>query len=480
MDWPLFFKDQLEIGNRESQVGICTLWTEKEKIMERIGKEEYCVIGNLYTAMGINAMIKNILANPRIRYLVLCGKDMNKSGEALVSFMKNGIDSKRKIVGHEAYIDSSVPIDLVEKFRSNVKLIDMREREDEISNKISSLPELPAFMEPVFIEEEDKTFPSMPADRVCFTVRDSTIGNAWLNILDIIMKFGEEKDSEYGVKQKEIINLVSVIDGDDKVIAEWFRFNENDLKAYYPQMLSSSKTNGISYTYGERLFSHPLYHTIKISDKWKNEVNITFNQIKSIIEHLKKAPYTRRAVAFTWNIELDSKSEHPPCLTQLSWNIKNRKLYQTAVIRSNDMFGAWPLNAFALRKLQKRIAEEIGIKAGGMIIISNSAHIYEQNWKESMDILNKHFTGKSLEFETDILGYFLVSVKDGDIVVQHHLPDGRKSDYKFIGKSAIELYRKIMHEGLVSKLDHAAYLGKELARAEQALKNDKEFFQDKA
>ena len=67
---------------------------------------------------------------------------------------------------------------------------------------------------------------------------------------------------------------------------------------------------------------------------------------------------------------------------------------------------------------------------------------------------------------------------DDEIVVQHHLPDGRKSEFVFRGKNSTKLYRKILHENLVSRTDHAAYLGMELSRAEAALKENKEFVQD--
>ncbi|MEM3426463.1 MAG: DUF4346 domain-containing protein, partial [Thermoproteota archaeon] len=42
------------------------------------------------------------------------------------------------------------------------------------------------------------------------------------------------------------------------------------------------------------------------------------------------------------------------------------------------------------------------------------------------------------------------------------------------------LYRRILNENLVSRLDHAAYLGKELTRAEIALREGKPYVQDKA
>ncbi|MBC8217695.1 MAG: hypothetical protein H8E73_04465, partial [Planctomycetes bacterium] len=67
---------------KDSNVAICTLWTEKKKILKNVSDEKYNICGNLYNANGINYIIKNVLANPLIRYIVLCGRDLRFSGEA--------------------------------------------------------------------------------------------------------------------------------------------------------------------------------------------------------------------------------------------------------------------------------------------------------------------------------------------------------------------------------------------------------------
>ena len=48
------------------------------------------------------------------------------------------------------------------------------------------------------------------------------------------------------------------------------------------------------------------------------------------------------------------------------------------------------------------------------------------------------------------------------------------------GTDAASIYYTIIERGFISKLDHAAYLGKELTKAEYFLKYDIPFIQDKA
>ena len=48
------------------------------------------------------------------------------------------------------------------------------------------------------------------------------------------------------------------------------------------------------------------------------------------------------------------------------------------------------------------------------------------------------------------------------------------------GSCARDMYLTLTLNGWVSRLDHAAYLGKELARAEWCMKNNEEYIQDGA
>jgi tetrahydromethanopterin S-methyltransferase subunit A len=48
------------------------------------------------------------------------------------------------------------------------------------------------------------------------------------------------------------------------------------------------------------------------------------------------------------------------------------------------------------------------------------------------------------------------------------------------GKTARDVCLALIRNGWVSKLDHAAYLGRELARAELALRSGRPFTQDSA
>jgi tetrahydromethanopterin S-methyltransferase subunit A len=81
----------------------------------------------------------------------------------------------------------------------------------------------------------------------------------------------------------------------------------------------------------------------------------------------------------------------------------------------------------------------------------------------------------------DPSGYFVVFVDErrARLCLEHYTADG-VLDCVIEGASAVELYCPAIERGLVSRLDHAAYLGRELARAEEALGTGRRYVQDAA
>ncbi len=82
---------------------------------------------------------------------------------------------------------------------------------------------------------------------------------------------------------------------------------------------------------------------------------------------------------------------------------------------------------------------------------------------------------------SDPAGYFVIYVdrSRGMLSLEHYLNDGIL-DTVIDGASAAELYFPAIDRGLISRLDHAAYLGRELARAEESLRVGEPFVQDAA
>jgi tetrahydromethanopterin S-methyltransferase subunit A len=84
------------------------------------------------------------------------------------------------------------------------------------------------------------------------------------------------------------------------------------------------------------------------------------------------------------------------------------------------------------------------------------------------------------DFVPDPKGYFTVhpNLEAKEIIVEHHDINGKITKI-IAGKKADDLYHTIVREGLLSRHEHAAYLGRELAKAELAIRKNLDYEQDR-
>ena len=84
--------------------------------------------------------------------------------------------------------------------------------------------------------------------------------------------------------------------------------------------------------------------------------------------------------------------------------------------------------------------------------------------------------------QLDQEGYFIILVRKGKknpLYVEHYKNNGRLL-HIIEGKDAVTICSTIITMQLVSQIDHAAYLGRELAKAENSLYSNTRYVQDKA
>ncbi len=454
-----YYSDQLIINQQaERKIALITGWTKKEEIWQNLSqksKQKISIIGQLYSKEGINFIIRNLFLNPKVNFLVVSGKDLSGSLKELKSFLAG----KKKDFIHKE-IPSEKIDEFVKYFSKHYLIVEESELENTLTNlDLSKLPEKwtekPVDFPAHLIEKAD----SFPSEKVGFRIEGKKVAEVWLRLLDRIIKFGYEKMSSYGEKQKELINLTTIInddDPDDPFLPDFLYFNKEDLLNYYPQMMTDKIFEGVEYTYGSRLRNHK-----------------GINQIKGIIEELKRENFSRRAIAFTWDVEKDHKNANSPCLDLVHALIQNNTVYLTAYLRSNDMYRAWPQNAYGLLKIQKEVAQALNMEIGKLIIISSSAHIYERDFLEAQKIVKEN--KPKLECQMDPRGNFVIEVQ-GDEIVARHVDEEGTFLQEFRGKSRREIKDKIF--SFISDMNHAIYLGEELLKAEQAIKNKSKYFQE--
>ena len=79
--------------------------------------------------IGLEKVICNIVANPNIRYLAVCGPESPNHlvGDAILALSQNGIDSQRRIIARRppAPFLFNIPEELTLRFRRQVTVIDL-------------------------------------------------------------------------------------------------------------------------------------------------------------------------------------------------------------------------------------------------------------------------------------------------------------------------------------------------------------------
>ena len=110
------------------------------------------------------------------------------------------------------------------------------------------------------------------------------------------------------------------------------------------------------------------------------------DQIKLLIEQLKKNPASRRHLVTGWNPLEADKVALPPCHTLYQFHVStdNRlscQLYQ----RSADLFLGVPFNIASYSLLTHMIAQVTGLKPGHFVHTFGDAHIYS-NHLEQVDL----------------------------------------------------------------------------------------------
>ena len=510
----IYKPNQLILGS--GYIAICTGWTPAKSVAAKLDPSDYAVIGNLYSASrGINFLVRNLLANPHVRYLVvmdLTQEDKNSgSVQCLKDFFENGVYKGKNDVGKECwvidslvkgYIDIDIPLEVLNQLRSSVTLRDSLTTYAILMLRLSVYGANKPWAKPMVFPYNEPTSEVKPGPRYGHRIEGKTIAETWIKILQRIKTTGTIRPTGYDGKWQELIDLMAIVtdEPEDFYFPEpnYLPLDREYLKNYIPQILDDANyQERVKYTYGQRLRS------------WFGQ-----DQIKAVITKLIKEIDSASAVMSLWDsgsgnyqilAEHDSWRGHDhntiargerkggdsdhnhggsPCLNHIWVRVVDNELSLTATFRSNDMFSAWPANAMGLRALQRHIRDEIASQSeydltmGPLITISQSAHIYDDCWETVEQLLaNQYQSIISQEFRgySDPAGNFLVET-DGNIITVSQLTPNGEFVGKWEGKNPLKLIRQIIADCPSIQSFHIGYLAREIERASQLKTN---YTQDK-
>jgi len=130
--WPVVNGDYV-VGDPESPVAVTTLASHNEQVAVDAGA---AISGPCKTEnLGIEKMLANLISNPNLRFLILCGAEVQGhiTGQSIEALHVNGVDEKRKIDGATGAIPfiENIPDEGIERFQQQFEIVSLIDVEDE-------------------------------------------------------------------------------------------------------------------------------------------------------------------------------------------------------------------------------------------------------------------------------------------------------------------------------------------------------------
>ncbi len=487
---PLYFQDKLTIVNPAGTIGVLTLWSRVDYVMERFRQagvdldpatSTIAVFGTLY-GNGLRELLRNLLYNPQIQTLLVCGRNRSSSYEELNKFFEGGLEYGEspfvsyeplssgeviytcRISGTNRLIDSLVR---AEHFNFTPNLHWLGEPKDE--ETLSRVREFFQHWRPstqVMVGEKDRQeiplpqvsishFPSQP--QAHSIVRDTPL-EAWQELLFVVSRFGHPVKLAKG-ERLELQNLKVVVTQPvfepDKALQE-HHFDPEKLRTYQRDFLRGEKGADETYSYGHRLRSY-----------------FGADNLVACVRRLKADPEDRKAYLTLWDNRRDLEvAKGQPCFVSLFFRRFDEKLTLTANFRTHNALDAWLPNVYGLMAVQQLVALEVGMPPGPITVVSHSISIDRKELDRALAMVSH----RGFAIREDPCGYFRLSLDEGEILVEHRHGDVTLKEYR--GKKAVHLQHQLARDLALSDLNHAMYLGRQLAQAEECLRTGQEFEQE--
>jgi thymidylate synthase len=484
---PLYFRERLSIINPQGAIGVVTLWSRVDYVLERFRQagvdlnsatSPLAVFGNLY-GNGLREMLRNLLYNPQIRTLLICGHDRSGSREELENFFNLGLEPapsslvqyKRPASGVEvapARIRQTKRLidDLVrpEHFPAPPQLIWLGDPQqpataDALSDFFATWPTAPApelsRRKVPLPEVEVAYFPSNPRGHQ--VVRDTPL-EAWKEVLYRLTRFGRRVTLRKG-DRLELQHVKVVVEKPQFEPEEKLRtahFDPEQLRRYQEDLLKGELRPDETYHYGHRLRTY-----------------FGLDTLAACAARLKADPEDRKSYVTLWDDSRDLEApEGRPCLVSLFFRKFGGRLTLSATFRTHNAMDAWLLNVYGLMAIQRWVADRAGLSPGALVVLSHSLGLDPKELDRALTVIGT----RPFKVRQDPMGYFRITLDGPEILVEHRFQDVTLKEYR--GKKAERLQHEIARDVALSDLNHAMYLGRQLARAEAALKEGRTFEQD--
>jgi len=487
-----YHEDKVRIVNPEGCVGVVTLWSIVEatyRVFEGAGIDlspqtsRIAVMANLY-GNGLPHMLRNLLFNPQITHIVICGKNLSGSREWLLNFFEHGLEEVTflgaqsfQIVGTDRKIDGEV---LPEHFARKPTFAVFGDiSSDETKKGIKDFLEI---LEPSSTESLERVEPPeipeptvtrFPSNAGAHLIVRRTPDEAWRELVFRLFRFGHRNTvaKSSGTETRiELQNVHVVVEEPFEELSEVLArsgFDLDKFRGYQKRILDPVLPSDLSYTYGWLLRT--------------GMEEAPVDSLSIIVDRLKKDPESRHCYATLWNNGRHLPSgKSCPCFVTVFFRKFEDRLTMTATFRAHNAMDAWLENFYGLLAIQRYVSERVGIPVGPITVVSHSISLDPSSLDKAKKIADAKVTDEVLDPATGKLGprfdpngVFTVTFdkEAQELIVEHSFEGMRIGEYR--GRSAEEIELQLSRDGALSVISHALYLGRELARKEIQMKNSR-------
>jgi thymidylate synthase len=116
---------------------------------------------------------------------------------------------------------------------------------------------------------------------------------------------------------------------------------------------------------------------------WPTPDGRHIDQIKEIVEMIKKNPDSRRIIVSAWNVGEIGQMALPPCHAFFQFYVAGGKLSCQLYQRSADVFLGVPFNIASYALLTMMVAQACGLQPGDFIHTLGDAHLYTNHLEQA-------------------------------------------------------------------------------------------------
>jgi thymidylate synthase len=123
--------------------------------------------------------------------------------------------------------------------------------------------------------------------------------------------------------------------------------------------------------------------------RWAGPEGVEIDQIKWVIEEIKRNPDSRRLIVSAWNVADLPRMALMPCHTMFQFYVADGRLSCQLYQRSGDIFLGVPFNIASYALLTHMVAQVCGLGVGDFVHTLGDAHLYSNHFEQAREQLSR-------------------------------------------------------------------------------------------